>query len=147
MGRRAGHRRGCAVVTRYLADSSVWIGHLRGNPALTGRLAQAQATGRLVICEPVAMELLAGARGAQIAAVDALVNGIPGALVDPSLDFRRAAAIRRSVRAHGLTVRSLVDCLIAAVAERHDDLVVAHDDVDFERIAEATGLRQERWAA
>lgn len=40
----------------------------------------------------------------------------------------------------GKTVRSLVDCLIAAVAIRHD-VAVVHRDVDYEVIAAVTSLR------
>ncbi len=97
------------------------------------------------MCEPVAMELLAGSSARQVTAIDALVNSIPAVDIDANVDFRSAAAIRRATRAQGHTVGSMIDCLIAAIALRHDDVVVVHDDVDFERIAEATGLRQERW--
>ena len=135
------------MVVRYLADSSVWIAHLRGSDSLTERLVAAQTQGALVMCEPVAMELLAGAAPDRVAAVDAMVNGIPGLALDSNVDFRAAAAIRRAVRSQGDTVRSIIDCLIASIALRHDDVVVAHNDVDFERISRVTGLRQERWAA
>jgi len=134
------------VVVRYLADSSVWVEHLRGNAAITQRLLEAQSRGVLVMCEPVAMELLAGASADRVVAIDSLVNGIPGLAVDSNLDFRAAAAIRRAVRAEGNTVRSILDCLIASIALRNADVVVAHNDVDFERISSTTGLSQERWA-
>lgn len=99
------------------------------------------------MCEPVAMELLAGSTARQVTAIDALVNSIPAVDIDANVDFRSAAGIRRATRAQGHTVGSMIDCLIAAIALRHDDVVVVHDDVDFERIAEATGLRHERWIA
>jgi len=40
----------------------------------------------------------------------------------------------RSHRAAGVTVRSTVDCLIARLAVEHD-LVLLHDDRDYDRIA------------
>ncbi|MDO8308189.1 MAG: PIN domain-containing protein [Actinomycetota bacterium] len=134
-------------MTRVLADTSVWVTHLRGNSRATSRLLAGNADGSLTMTEPVAMELLAGARPGQVAALDQLVNAIPSLGILPDLDFRAAAAIKRAVRADGHTVRSLVDCLIAAVVLRHGDVVLVHDDIDFERIASVTDLRQERWPA
>jgi predicted nucleic acid-binding protein len=57
------------------------------------------------------------------------------------LDFRAAAEIHRAVRRTGRTIRSSVDCLIAAIALRHD-VELLHKDVDFEVIAEVTELKQ-----
>jgi predicted nucleic acid-binding protein len=54
--------------------------------------------------------------------------------------FLEAAALYRSVRRKGITVRSSVDCLIAACALRHD-IEVLHRDRDFARIAEIAPLR------
>jgi predicted nucleic acid-binding protein len=51
-------------------------------------------------------------------------------------DFDLAASIYRSVRHRGHTVRSGLDCLIAAMAYRSEATLV-HRDVDFTRIAEA----------
>lgn len=47
----------------------------------------------------------------------------------------------RSARRAGLTVRSSVDCLIAACALRHD-VEVVHRDRDFSALAKISGLRQ-----
>ena len=61
--------------------------------------------------------------------------------VDPAQDFRTAAALARAVRRSGHTVRSLTDCLIAAIALRHGT-IVWHCDQDYARIAEVSGLQQ-----
>jgi len=45
------------------------------------------------------------------------------------------------VHRSGHTVRSLTDCLIAAIALRHDT-AVWHCDEDYVRIADVTDLRQ-----
>jgi predicted nucleic acid-binding protein len=42
-------------------------------------------------------------------------------------------------------VRSLLDCLIAAIAIRHDATLV-HRDRDFDTLAAVSPLRAERWA-
>ncbi len=89
------------------------------------------------------MELLAGARGAEIAVVEALVDGLAQLPLEPLVDFRTAASLYRDARPAGHTIRSLVDCLIAAVALRHDATVV-HVDRDFELLALVSPLRVER---
>jgi predicted nucleic acid-binding protein len=52
-----------------------------------------------------------------------------------------AVGLYRTARKRGLTVRSSVDCLIAACALRHD-LEVLHRDRDFTAIASVSQLRQ-----
>jgi predicted nucleic acid-binding protein len=59
--------------------------------------------------------------------------------VDPYTDYHHAAAIYRTARAQGKTVRKLLDCVIAAVALRTDATLV-HRNVDFDVIAEFTPL-------
>lgn len=49
-------------------------------------------------------------------------------------------ALYRTARRVGATVRSSVDCVIAACALRHD-LVVLHDDRDFDAIARISPLK------
>lgn len=87
------------------------------------------------------MEILAGARDigeeeairARLAAVELIpVRGLE--------DFETAAEIFRRCRSAGATIRSLVDCLIAAVAIR-EDVPILHNDGDFEVIARHTELR------
>lgn len=101
----------------------------------------AQDPDAVVITEPVAMELLAGAGTTALPSLELLIAGMPVVGVDPVLDFPAAAAVYRAARSRGRTVRSLVDCLIAVVAARSDvDLV--HRDADYDVLAEAiAGLR------
>lgn len=131
-----------------LVDSSVWVDHLRGRaPEASRRLAAAIGDGRRTavrMCEPVAMELIAGSSATQLGPVSALVDGLPGLALDPHVDFRSAGELSRSARAAGRTVRSSVDCLIAAVAIRHGAVLV-HRDRDFDVLAEISPLRAERW--
>jgi predicted nucleic acid-binding protein len=54
--------------------------------------------------------------------------------------YLEAASLYRSARRGGLTVRSSIDCLIAACAMRHD-LEVLHRDRDFTALARVTALR------
>jgi predicted nucleic acid-binding protein len=57
-----------------------------------------------------------------------------------SEDYRIAAEIRRATRRAGASVRSSLDCLIAAVAIRAD-MSLLHADRDFEAIARHSTLQ------
>lgn len=125
-----------------LVDSSVWIDYLRGTP---GRATDFVRTSFRdddppAITEPVAMELLAGASPGELSKIERLTDGLANLPIVPELDYRDAAAIYRAVRTYGQTVRRLNDCLIAAVAIRHDGVLV-HKDADFEVMASAISMR------
>lgn len=113
-----------------LVDSSAWIDYLRdARTRMTEQLTQLIREGvDLVTTEPIVMELLAGGdTPARAAKLEQLVNGLPVLAVDPAVDFRQAATIHLAVRRTGRTPRNLVDCLIAAVAVRHD-VELGHND-------------------
>ena len=128
---------------RLLIDTSAWVDYLRGSDTRTTAAVRqhllAQGT-EVVTCEPVAMELLAGAGDeSRSRKLETLVNGLASLSLDPWADFRDAARIYRTARASGETIRSLTDCLIAAIALNHA-VTVLHKDRDFEVIAGLTGL-------
>jgi predicted nucleic acid-binding protein len=126
-----------------LVDSSVWIDYLRGyDTTARTELRHRLASGELpATTEPIAMELLAGARdeGAWTQ-IDRLVSGLPLLTIDPTLDYRDAAVLYRAARRSGRTVRRLNDCLIAAVAIRHEAELL-HQDADFDAISAVSPLR------
>lgn len=128
-----------------LVDTSVWIDYLRGadtSASVDLRRRLSEHIDQVVICEPIAMELLAGAPDERaFLKLERLVNGLPSLGVDGSTDFRDAAGIFRAARLKGLTVRSLTDCLIAAIAMHHGSTLL-HKDADFEVIAHITRLDQ-----
>ena len=120
-----------------LVDTSVWVEYLRGtgSKAGTGLRTLIDEGADLATTEPVVMEVLAGARDDRVLSqLEALMDGLTMLSVDPRLDFRAAATLYRTCRTRGQTVRRLVDCLIAAVALRHD-VVLLHNDADFEVLA------------
>jgi hypothetical protein len=86
------------------------------------------------------MEVLAGARDEQH------LEGLRGLLARASVletsptDYEAAAALYRTCRRHGETVRKLIDCLIAAHAIR-EGVPVLHADADFDRLGSCTALR------
>jgi predicted nucleic acid-binding protein len=95
----------------------------------------------VAVTEPVAMELLAGVRDpARRRKLRRLLVRFDHLAFESTIDFAEAARIYRECRAAGHTPRNHVDCMIAAVALRHDVCMLAND-VDFERISEVTGLK------
>lgn len=128
-----------------LVDTSVWVEHLRRTQSRAHLAFRELATtepGGIVTCEPIAMELLAGPTDPfTVRRIEDQLGTLDDLPVDPAQDFRTAATLARAVRRSGHTVRSLTDCLIAAVALRHDT-PVWHCDADFVRIADVTDLSQ-----
>jgi predicted nucleic acid-binding protein len=126
-----------------LIDTSAWIEYFRatGSPAAVEvRRLLAEQPHRIVMCEPIAMEILSGTLDDdRYTRLEQLVNGLPSLRIDQTVDFRTAAAIYRSARRGGRTVRSINDCLIAAVAMRCGATVV-HRDADYDVIATLTTL-------
>ena len=124
-----------------LVDTSVWIEVFRKRAPLD--LEALIDMDEVVTCLPVLQEVLQGFRdeGAFRLARDAMM-ALP--MVDsplPSQRFLAAADLYRRCRSRGITVRSSVDCLVAASAVEHD-LEVLHRDRDYALIARATSLRE-----
>lgn len=88
------------------------------------------------------MELLAGARDERgQRKLRHLIDRAECIPLEPG-DFEEAAALSRHCRREGATVRTLVACLIAALAIRAD-VPVLHRDADFDALARHTPLRIE----
>jgi predicted nucleic acid-binding protein len=125
-----------------LVDTSAWIEIFRRGSTLSIDDI-VDDRDRIVTCLPVIQEVLQGfdderafriAETAMyaLACVDATISR---SLVDAAVDvFRRA---RRS----GVTVRSSVDCLVAASALRHG-LTVVHCDRDYSTLARVIPLEE-----
>jgi predicted nucleic acid-binding protein len=126
-----------------LIDTSAWIEYFRATgsaAAVEVRRLLCTEADQVVMCEHVAMEILSGAvDDATHAKLEQLVNGLPSLKVDDAVDFRSAAAIYRAARRRGQTIRSINDCLIAALSIRHGTSII-HRDADFDVIAAITSL-------
>lgn len=123
-----------------LVDSSIWVEIFRRQSRLT--LASVADLEEVVTCLPVVQEVLQGFRDERAFRIarEALF-ALP--IVESPLRsgvFEEAVDLYRAARRAGFTVRSGVDCLIAACALRHG-LSVAHHDRDFDAIAEVSPLR------
>lgn len=126
-----------------LADSSAWIEFDRatGSPVDTTLTSLIAGAGPLAVTEPVVMEVCAGARSAaRERDLRRLLARCQLARFDAAADFNGAVTIYRTCRRAGVTPRGLIDCMIAAVALRHDADVLAWDR-DFARLTEVTGVR------
>jgi len=122
-----------------LIDTSAWIEFLRDTGSQTCTMVEDLLAYDIATCDPVSMELLAGARNEKhlqdlrgLLARATMIQALP-------VDFEEAAALYRECRRHGETVRKMIDCLIAAIALRAE-VPLLHADADFDALARHTGL-------
>jgi predicted nucleic acid-binding protein len=125
-----------------LADTSAWVEFLRKTASTAHRaFREALLADEVATTDAVVLEVLAGARTdheeEQLARLLARCRQVPQ---EPWGDPESAAEVYRACRRGGETPRSLFDCLVAAVAIRHD-LPVLYRDRDFDVIARHTPLR------
>ncbi len=123
-----------------LVDTSAWVEFLRDTGSPACERVDALLDSDVATCDPVRMEVLAGARDERhlydlrrLLARSTSISTLP-------TDYEDAAAWYRTCRRNGDTVRKLVDCLIAAVAIRVDAELL-HADADFDTLARHTPLR------
>jgi predicted nucleic acid-binding protein len=123
-----------------LIDTSVWIATFRRSAPLD--LAKIVAVDSVVTCLPVIQEVLQGfrdERGWRIARESMLALPVVESPLRAEV-FEHAVYLYRTARRAGWTIRSSVDCLIAACALRND-LEVLHVDRDYDVLARVCGLR------
>ena len=125
-----------------LVDTSAWIEFLRDTGPGSGFCDRVEELieSEIAVCDPVRMEVLAGARN------ERHLRSLRGLLARTILlptapaDYDEAAALYRACRGEGETVRRLIDCLIGSIAIRAGAAVL-HNDGDFDVLARHTGLR------
>jgi predicted nucleic acid-binding protein len=123
-----------------LIDTSAWIEFLRNTGSPACNQVESLLAGEPFVCEPVTMEILAGARDeVHLAELRRLLARCV-TLQTTSGDYEFAAAVYRECRRNGRTPRKITDCLIAAVAIRHD-VALLHHDRDFESLSQHSALR------
>ena len=126
-----------------LVDTSVWIVVFRKPSRFL--IESVVPMDEIVTCLPVIQEVLQGfldERAFRLArdsmfSFPIIESPLTGAV------FEEAAQLYRTARRAGVTVRSSVDCLIAACAIRHE-LAVLHDDRDFSLLAQVSPLEERR---
>jgi predicted nucleic acid-binding protein len=121
-----------------LVDTSVWIELLRGKRR---PLVTEDELLEFAACGPVVQEVLQGLRpGIDSEAFRFAFEAVP--LLSDPIPIRlytAAAGIYQLGRRRGFTVRSSVDCLIAAIAIENG-VPVWHRDRDFAAISQYTAL-------
>jgi predicted nucleic acid-binding protein len=126
-----------------LVDSSVWIAVLSKRPPF--RIDDLVDVNEVVTCLPIVQEVLQGVDDDyRFEDTRDLLYDLR-AIDDPMTGelFHEAILLFREARKKGVTVRSSVDCLIAASAIRHG-ATVPHRDRDFDHLARVTPLKSLR---
>ena len=125
------------TLAAYLVDTSAFA--RLSQPRVSAAFAPLAAAGRVAMCAPVAFELGFTARGAaEHADIMHRLEAFETAPVAES-DHRRALGIQRLLaRKSQHRALSLVDALVAAIAENRN-LTVLHYDADFELVSSVTG--------
>ena len=126
-----------------LVDTSVWIEVFR-KPSRLDFESQVPFDD-IVTCLPVVQEVLQGFRE-EIAFARARESMQAMLILESPLRpevFLQAADVYRSARRAGYTIRSGVDCLIAACAIRHRAEVLHHDR-DYDVLSKVSSLRTRR---
>ena len=125
-----------------LVDTSAWIEIFR-RPSRIAFEDVIDDTDRVVTCLPILQEVLQGfddERAFRIAqtsmhALPCVESPLSRDVIDLAVDIYRRA------RRAGLTVRSSVDCLVAACASRQR-LTIVHCDRDYAQLARVIALEQ-----
>ena len=126
-----------------LIDTSVWVKLFRTNNDFKQTLIETINGRDYYLSRFTQTELLQGARNEQewlqlnnyLSTQD---------YIDPSISsWSHAARIYYELRRQGITVRNTIDCLIATSAIEYD-LLLLHNDRDFEAIASGTSLNEIR---
>jgi predicted nucleic acid-binding protein len=127
-----------------VVDTSVLVDFFRGiSTTASGRLHRLE-TDQVPFAIPgvCCQELLAGARDQrewQLLLSHLETQNILWP-VDPWTTHVEAARIMVDCRAHGLSIRGSIDCLIAQLTLDHEGTLL-HSDKDFDRIAQVRPLR------
>ncbi len=123
-----------------LVDTSAWVEFLRDTGSPSCVEVDHLLGEDVAISDAIRMEVLAGARN------ESHLRDLRGLLARATVlptqpvDYERAAALHRTCRRRGETVRKLIDCLIGAVAARHGTPVL-HADADFDVLGRHTEVR------
>ncbi len=132
---------------RVLVDTSAWADFLNGFPSpVADALADLlRGDDDVCTCGIVVAEVFQGLRRAE--GRDAIRRSFEDLIfLEPSgiRLYLRAAELYRALREKGKTVRSTVDCIVAAIAEDAGCAVLARDR-DMDAILDSGLLKAGRW--
>ncbi len=127
----------------FLIDSSVWVNYLNGISNGETEFARSLLTKDSTIfsCPIVIQEVLQGIRDDQeYESLKEWLLSLEVLNADHLFSGIKSAELYRSMRKKGFAPRNSNDCLIAWYAIHHD-LILVHNDQDFDLIAEHTPLK------
>lgn len=125
-----------------IIDTSAWVEYLRktGSPTNLALRAGARSGQPIATPAPVVTELLSGSSSeAEAAELFQLLKRFEILEPDSLAVYRSAARIYCICRRSGFTIRSTIDCLVAATALDRGRPLLARNR-DFDIIARYTGL-------
>jgi len=128
-----------------LVDTSAWVEYDRATGSTVDQRLTALIAGGGPLCvtEPVVTEVVAGARDdTREGQLRRLLRSVDLLPLDAAVDFDAAATIYRRCRQSEITPRGMVDCLVAAVAWRHQAALLAYD-ADLARISIVMGIEMD----
>lgn len=126
-----------------LADTSVWVDFLRGEDSHQRRMLHGLIEDEedIAISEIIFTEILQGIKNdREFQAIKDYLLEFPMYGPKGIETYLHAVRIYRDCRKRGRTVRSTVDCIIAAICIEND-LVLLHKDSDFDLIETSTELQ------
>jgi len=114
-----------------LIDTSGWVEFLRDTASPVCQRVDGLLAEGFAVCEPVRMEVLAGARDERHLNDLRRLLARGTLIATESTDYEEAASLYRVCRRNGETVRKMIDCLIASIAIRSGTPLL-HADSDFD---------------
>jgi predicted nucleic acid-binding protein len=128
-----------------LIDTSVWISVFRDRSGqVRQQLEMLIANREILLTRFTQLELLQGSLNEQEWAILSTYLEAQDYVELTFSSWQGAARIFYDLRRQGLTVRSPIDCCIAQVA-LENDLLLVHNDRDFETIAQVRSLQHLRF--
>jgi len=128
-----------------LIDTSVWISVFRDRSGQVRQALEGVINNRAVLLTRFTqLELLQGSLNENEWGLLSTYLADQNYIELAGNSWQAAARIYYDLRRQGLTVRSPIDCCIAQAALEHN-LLLIHNDRDFETIAEVRSLQQLRF--
>ncbi|MFN5971724.1 MAG: PIN domain nuclease [Microcystis sp.] len=128
-----------------LIDTSVWISVFRDRSGqVRQQLETLIANREILLTRFTQLELLQGSLNEQEWTVLSTYLEVQDYVELRPSSWQAAARIYYDLRRQGLTVRSPIDCCIAQAA-LENDLLLIHNDRDFETIAQVRSLQNLRF--
>jgi predicted nucleic acid-binding protein len=125
-----------------IVDTSVWIDFFAGKHTKNTDYFRKiiENSEDICICGLIITEILQGFRSEkEYEKVKSIFSGLIYLPITKNI-FISAASVYRKIRKNGETIRSPIDCIIAAICIEHE-VNILHNDKDYDVIAKYTSLK------